>query len=251
MATAQTLLNNVLRGLRRDIVNATSTTDAYHILLLQFLNSAKEELEDTWDWQALRTTVTVTIAASQVAYTLTASGDADVDVGPRSRLLYERPARVASDAFSLETTDWIQGSLPQVFDVTDSSEYRLDEISPEEMERLHFTDNNETANPSCFCLYKDASSVLMKVWPTPSATRTCKMRFVIPQAGIPYSYMSSYSLSIPERPVWLKALVSAAEERGEDVGRPLSSLNRDAENALYLALARERLDVQDNTSYPV
>ena len=250
MATAQSLLNNVLRGLRRDVLDATSTTSSYHMLLLQYLNVAKDRIEEQWDWQVLRTTVTVTLSAGTSTYALTAAGPADVDVGPRSRLLYEKPVIYGGEEGGIETTDYVAGSLPQVFDVTDSNEFRLDERSPEQIERLHFTDNDETGTPSEFSLHNDASNMVLRVWPTPSATRTIKMRFVIPQAEIPSTAMTAYTLSIADRPIWLRALVMAAEERGEEASRPLAAIDRDAEDALYLAIERER-GPQDNTGYPL
>lgn len=248
--TALALLNKVLRGLRRDVLTSTSTTDSNQLLVLQFLNSAKEELEDTWDWHALRQTVTVTISAGTVDYALTAAGPADVDVTPRSRLLYEKPMQPGAVYGETETSTYTYGSLPQAFDVTESTEFRLNEISPEQMERLHFTDNDETAIPTHFALYRDADSLRMKVWPTPSGTRTFKMRFVIPQAEVPRSEMTSYQLKIDDRSVWTLALHKACQERGEDVGRPLSALEREAADALFLALDREKLN-SDLTGYPI
>lgn len=248
--TALALLNKVLRGLRRDVLTSTSTTDSNQLLVLQFLNSAKEELEDTWDWHALRQTVTVTISAGTVDYALTAAGPADVDVSPRSRLLYEKPMQPGAVYGETETSTYTYGSLPQVFDVTESTEFRLNERSPEQIERLHFTDNDEAAIPTEFALYRDANSLRMKVWPTPSGTRTFKMRFVIPQDEIPRSEMTSYQLKIDDRSVWTLALHKACQERGEDVGRPLSALEREAADALFLALDREKLN-SDLTGYPV
>ena len=250
MATALVLLNNVLRGLRRDVVTETSTTNSYHLLLLQFLNLAKERIEEQWDWHAMRQTVTVTVSQGTVEYALTAAGPADVDVGDRARLLYERPALGYGDA-SLVSTMWVEGSLPQVYDVTDATEYRLNEISPEQMEGLHLGDNDEQNRPTDFTLYRDADNMIMKLWPTPSGSRTLKMRFVIPQAEIPSTGMTAYTLSIPSRPVWLSALLMAIEERGEESGRPMQSMNREYEDALFLALDRERLAMSDSTGYPV
>lgn len=251
MATARDLLNNVLRGLRRDIVTTTSTTNSYNLLLLQFLNVAKERMEEQWDWHALRTTVTLTVSAGTTEYALTVAGPADVDVGDRARLLYERPSRTSDEyGATTETSDRVAGSLPQVFDVTDGTEHRLIEISPEQMERLHFTDNDEQNVPTHFSLTRDADNMIAKLYPTPSGARTIKMRFVIPQAEIPSSSMTSYTLSIPSRPCWLSALIMALEERGEEAGRAPQSIDREYQDALYLALDRERLD-SDNTSYPV
>ena len=251
MATAQTLLNNVLRGLRRDILQTDVTTSSYHMALLQFLNVAKERIEEQWDWHSLRATVTLTVTAGVTEYALTSAGPADVDVNDRSRLLYERPAR-SSDEYgsSIETSDRVSGSLPQVFDVTDSSEHRLVEISPEQMERLHLTDDNEQNTPTHFSLHRDADNMIVKLYPTPGATRSIKMRFVIPQDGIPSVDMEDFILSVPSRPVWLSALIMAIEERGQEASRETGAIDREYQDALYLALDREKLST-DLTSYPV
>lgn len=247
MATTRSLLNEVLVGLRKEQIatETTSLTDSYHTLLLQFVNSAKAEAEDAWDWRALRSTVTITLAASTVEYTLTSAGDADMDVGPRSRLLYENPTQIGSYESSVPTG----GARAQVFDVTDASEFRLTEVSQEHLERLHFTDQDETIDrPYLFALYNDGTSLLMKVWPTPSEARTLKARFVVPQADLPAADITT-SLSIPARPVWQRALFYANQERGDDLGRPNSALDRQATMDLANAIIAERTP-EDDTGYP-
>lgn len=255
MATAQDLLNNVLRGLRRDVIpsGTTSTTNSYNLLLLQFLNLAKDFVEGRWDWHALRTTVTLTTAAGTSSYSLIGSGSSDVAVSDKSRLLYERPVRSSEDSggISIETSDRIAGSVPQVFDVTDAAEFRLQEISPEQMERLHFTDDNvQTTFQSYFSITRSAGFISVKLWPIPGAIRTIKLRFVIPQAVIPNTGMTSYTLSIPDTPVWLGGLIRATEERGEEAGRPLQTTQKDYQDALFFALDREKIN-DDMTGYPV
>lgn len=255
MATAQDLLNNVLRGLRRDVIPTatTSTTNSYNLLLLQFLNLAKDLIEARWDWHALRTTVTVTTAAGTATYSLTGTGASDTAVSDKSRILYERPVRSSEDSggISIETSDRVAGSVPQVFDVTDAAEFRLQEISAEQMERLHFTDDNvQTTFQSYFSLTRSGGFMSLKLWPPPAAIRTLKLRFVIPQAVIPSTSMTTYTLSIPDTPVWLGGLMKATEERGEEAGRPLQTTEQDYRDALFFALDREKLN-DDLTGYPV
>jgi len=86
------LVNKVLVGLRRSKIPATQTaiTDSYEMLLLQFGNAAKSEAEEAWDWEELRTTVTLTVSAGTDEYELVSTGDADVDAPNDSRLLYEK-----------------------------------------------------------------------------------------------------------------------------------------------------------------
>ena len=244
MATALDLLNNVLRGLRRDVVQSTSTTDAYHLLLIQWLNLAKDAIEAEWDWEALRTTVTVTLSASTQTYTLSEVGPADTDVSDKARLLYERGVRYSRNYE--ETSERYTEGLPQVFDTTDSAEYRLREISWEQFERIRSIDADDTASrPEYFALRRTGTYQELGVWPMPSGTRTLTMRFVIPQAVIPYSFMTAYSISIPDTPVWTAALVKALEDRGENTGRPLEAVQKDAMDALAIAKAREQSTFYD------
>src|SRR5688500_7393020 len=144
MATTRELMNKVLRGLRQEPI-ATSTdelTDSYELLILQFLNEAKEELEEEWDWYALRNTVTVTLSNGTSDYDLTTSGSvASVSTNDRTRLLYEKGRTVGP---SVESSARTSSSFAQAWDITDSTEYRLTEVSVEYIERLHISDSDET-----------------------------------------------------------------------------------------------------------
>lgn len=74
------LVNAVLRRLREDEVAAVTDTD-YSQLIGDFVNDAKRQVEDAWDWTALRTTTTITTVAGTSKYALT-------DYGIRSKILY-------------------------------------------------------------------------------------------------------------------------------------------------------------------
>jgi hypothetical protein len=249
MSTAQDLLNNVLRGLRRDVLTSASTTNSYHLLLLQYLNVAKSQIEQLHPWMANRQTVTVTLPASTQTVTLSAAGAADVDVIEGSRLLYVKNSSYGDGEIILAEKE--AGAQPQVFDTTSSSEYALSEMSWEKFERLRLTDDGETDTyPQYFALRYTGGYYEMGVWPMATGQRTLSMRFAIPQADIPNTAMTAYTLQIPSQPVWLRALLMAAQERGEDVGRPVPDLNDDAKDALYFAINRERSD-EDNTVIPV
>ena len=224
MATTREIVNKVLRGLRQFgliIPSGTNTiTDDYLLMILQFVNESKEEIEEAgWPWQALRTTVTITLASMIIEYDLTIAGAADVDTNDRSQLLYENVNQFGrSERFYNGMS-----ALPQVWDVTTSSENRLREITQERMERFHFTDNDDTGKPVYFSVYSDGDSIRMKIWPTPDQTYTLKSRFYIPQTEL-LDTDTTTSLSIPQRPVWMKALLKANAERGDELGSPTSTL---------------------------
>ena len=239
MATTRELVNKVLRGLRQFgmvIPSGTDTiTDDYLLMILQFLNEAKAEVEEAgWPWHALRSTVTLTLTSAQVEYELTVAGDADVATNDRTRLLYETTTDgVTSEGFYQSAT-----SSPMVFDTTDSVEVRLVEKTQEQLERMHFTDQDETGKPHYFSFYTDGDSIDMKIWPTPDDTYTIKLRLFIPQADMTDTDTTTV-LSIPARPVWAKALFKANEERGSELGKSGSSLHQAYMDAHWAAVGRE------------
>ncbi len=239
MATTRTLVNKVLRGIRQFgmiIASGTNTiTDDYLLMILQFVNEAKEEIEEAgWAWHALRQTVTLTLSSGTLEYELTSAGPADVDTNDRTRLLYENVnSGVASEGFYESVT-----SVPMVFNVTDSAEVRLTERTQEQLERLHFMDNDETGPPQYFSFYTDGDNIDMKIWPTPDDTYTIKLRLYIPQTTL-LDTDTTTTLLIPQRPVWTKALYKANEERGSELGKPGSSLHQAYLDAHWAATGRE------------
>lgn len=245
MATTQTLLNQVLRGLRQFallIDSATTTiTDDYLLLILQFLNEAKAEVEENgWAWQALRQNVVITLSAATSEYTLTTSGAADVDTNDRTRLLYFRADY--SEGFRVGSA-----SLPQMFDVTNTPT-RLRQIAQEEMAHMHMTDSAETGPPVYFALWHSSDAVKFQVWPTPAQTYTLNARFYIPQADLESTAIDTTELTIPSRPVYTLALWKANQERGTELGKEDSSLHITFKDSLGAAVAAE-MSPSDETVY--
>ncbi|MGB1305900.1 hypothetical protein, partial [Pseudoalteromonas marina] len=66
------LVNSVLRRLREDEVTSVSQ-NSYSKLIGEFVNDAKRSVEDSYDWTALRTTLTVTTDDTTFNYVLTGS----------------------------------------------------------------------------------------------------------------------------------------------------------------------------------
>lgn len=243
MATTLDLLNKVLIGLRKTPIASgeTAITDQHHLMLLQFINRSKRKVETAWDWQALRETVTVTLASGQSDYDLTIAEDADKDVGPRSRLLYENPL-----FYGYETTTRVATSRAQAFDAATGA--RLREAPWEHLERQYMT-SNTSGSPSLFALRRTATHVQLKVWPLPNSAGTVKMRFVIPQPDLPADDLTE-TLRVPaDDAVWLDALHMANAERGEELGAPNSALSEDAHAAMYEHIVAERTPY-DDTGYP-
>jgi hypothetical protein len=66
------LVNSVLRRLREDEVTTVGQT-SYSKLIGEFVNDAKRTVEDSYDWTALRTTLTVSTTTDTFNYVLTGS----------------------------------------------------------------------------------------------------------------------------------------------------------------------------------
>ena len=66
------LVNNVLRRIREEEVASVSST-TYSKMIGDFVNDAKKLVETSWDWSALRTTLTITTSADIFNYVLTGS----------------------------------------------------------------------------------------------------------------------------------------------------------------------------------
>ena len=72
-------VNRVLRRLRENEVTTVNETP-YSKLIGDLVNATKVEIEDAWDWSALRTTLTATTTSSLFNYVL-------IDSGTRFRVL--------------------------------------------------------------------------------------------------------------------------------------------------------------------
>jgi hypothetical protein len=64
------IVNEVLRRLREDEVSSV-TQNTYSKMVGDFVNDAKQIVEDSHDWSALRTTVVVPTVADTTEYSLT------------------------------------------------------------------------------------------------------------------------------------------------------------------------------------
>lgn len=67
------LVNDVLIRLREPVVTTFNET-AYSTLIGKFVNDTKRQVEDSFGWNALGQTITVTTASSTASYSLTGAG---------------------------------------------------------------------------------------------------------------------------------------------------------------------------------
>lgn len=222
--TVRQLLNRVLRNLRESEIDAAlpALNTDYTKLLLNFLNTIKEEVEDAHNWRALRTTSTVTISASASSAAITWANE-------RSRLV-----RVQNTNNG--------GEVPLAFDITDSANPApLIEVDLAEYIYRQTLDPTEdtTSDVSYFCLDNGAGDTMtLRVWPIPTSQRTIQLTLVVPQDRFEDDDVDAV-ISIPATPLEMGVSWYAMEERGEELGINALFSEQRYENVLTAHISRD------------
>lgn len=203
------LVNAVLRRLREDTVTSYDQSD-YARLIGDFVNEAKREVEDAWNWVQLRTTIQVnTLSDGTFRYTLTGAGD-------RSRIL-------------------------QVFNDTENYEMRK---APYKWMNNQFLGSSgaQDGPPTYYDVNGNTSGdPNVDVYPVPDAVYALNFNLVLPQDDLSDN---DTTVTVPSWPVILGAYMKAISERGEDAGNTYAETMKDYNKALGDAIAI------DSSNYP-
>ncbi len=175
------LVNAVLSRLREREVASVNQTD-YSKLIGKYVNDAKRQVEDAWEWDALETTLTLTTVAGTYEYTLTGSGrrprGADVNDSTNKAKLTNVPSKYITDQLQLTTTT--------------------------------------NANPAYYAWTgTDGTDTKVLLHPTPDGAYSIKFNLYVPQADLS---SDSTELTIQSETVIAGAYARAVAERGEDAG---------------------------------
>jgi hypothetical protein len=176
------LTNRVLRRLRENEVSSVQETP-YSRLIGDLINVVKREVEDAWDWSALRTTLTATTSSGLFNYVLTGSTT-------RIRVLEA---------------------------INDTSNWFLQQKSTRYFDQQFLINSSQTGSP----LYYNFNGVnangdsQMDFFPIPNGVYALRINCVIPQA--PLSADSDVIL-VPAEVVIEGAVARAISERGDDGG---------------------------------
>jgi len=176
------LINDVLIRLREPVVTANNQT-AYSTLIGKFVNDAKRQIEDTFSWNVLGQTITVTTASSTASYSLTGAGQKF-----------------------------------QVMDVINTtSNVGLINITFVDMNRkLNFTPLvNSIPTEFAFDGVDASYDTKVNLYPIPDGVYTIKFALTVPQATLA---ADSTVVSVPDVLVAQNAYARALIERGEDGG---------------------------------
>lgn len=176
------LVNKVLIRLRENEV--TSVQDnPYSKLIGEFVNVVKREVEDTYNWAALRSTITATTSNGISHYKL-------VGINTRSRIL-----DVWNDTDNIELTYQTTNWFNRMFQGTDVST-----TTP-----FHYNLNGVDTDGYQF----------VDVYPIPDEVYTLRFNFVAPQDDLEDD---GDTLLIPYQIVIEGAVARAISERGDDGG---------------------------------
>lgn len=223
------IVNKVLRRLREDSVG--SITEGYPRLILEFVADAHRELQEFHDWKYYDTTVTVRLTAGQNEFDLTklvADGGA-----------VESGSTIPADNCFIRTNE--DGVAAWLYDDTgtDVSGTNVTLSDWDDLENQYRQLTNATGEPSDIALQRspNGSGFRLKVYPTPTATRTLRMRWHAPEALIdPDSDVDTRTLVCPWRALVLGGTFYALNERGEEMGEPGAI----AERKFYAELTSEK-----------
>ena len=176
-------VNEVLIRLREDEVTAV-TDNAYAKLIGKFINDAKRQVEDAYDWNALSATITVDTSANVYRYIMTESGQRFrvIDVVNQesdSFLRLEGTTRMNELFLNLGTT----------------------RTGPPDRYNFNGTDSN--------------GDTYVDLYPIPDGDYSIYFNLIVPTPSL---INNTDTILIPAEPVIFLAYAKALAERGEDAG---------------------------------
>jgi hypothetical protein len=195
------MVNNILKRLRERTVTNVSDNE-YSALIGVLINDAKREVEDAWDWSALRTTLTATTSAGVYSYELNGS----------------------------------QNNIKVLDVINDTDDIFMRYADAHWMNQMFLTTTPQTGSPYYYSFNGVSSDgdTQVDIYPIPDKAYT--VRFNAIQRTAELSENSDQVL-IPYQAILLLAYAKAIEERGEDGGVNSSSAYATAQRALNDAIA--------------
>jgi len=197
------LVNDVLIRLREsEVENVTSTP--YSKLIGKYINDAKRFVEDSYQWNALSETLTVTTANDLFNYVMTGSGQ-------RFKVI---------DVINSEDDLFLE-YMP----FTKMNNLFLNQ-SPQKGSPMYYNFNGVDSN----------GDTQVDVYPIPDGIYNLYFNIYKPQAALS---ADANTLKVPEDPVIKYAYAMATAERGEDQGLSVSEARALADQSLADAIAIE------------
>lgn len=197
------LVNNVLIRLRETVVSSVGDTP-YSSLIGVFVNDAKREVEDAYQWNALKTTVVIPTVANQRTYSVTGSGER---------------FRVASV-------------------LNDTEDIPMQQVDGEWIDRQYYLADVQNAAPIYYSFegVDNNGDNIVDLWPRPDAVYSLRFNLYVPQNDL---INNSDTIKVPPHLVQMLAYANAAAERGEDGGQSFGEAYQKYRLALADAISLE------------
>ncbi len=197
------LVNNVLKRLRERTV-ATIDETTYSTLISVLINDAKSEIENAWNWSALRQTLTLTTTSGVFNYELNGTGN----------------------NFSVMDV------------VNDSGDFFMEYRTQHDFNQFYLNQTPASGNPRYYNFNGVSADgdTLVDVYPKPNTIYTIYFNIIQRTGDLS---AGTDKLTVPSLPVLLLAYAKAIEERGEDGGVASSSAYATATRVLNDAIAQD------------
>lgn len=197
------LVNSVLRRMRENEVSSVNS-NSYAKLIGEFVNDAKNFVENAWDWSALRKTITVTTVDDVVSYELTGT----------------------NNSFSILDV------------INDTSNVFMRNQSSTWMNNAYLVAEPVKGSPNFFSFngVSNTNELIVDVYPKPDKAYTLRFNLVDRTDRMT---TDTEKLLVPSSPVIQFATAFAARERGEQGGTSSAELSSIAQNTLADAIAMD------------
>lgn len=232
--TYRDIMNQTLRSIRAEERIAAGTTelsddgtDTYEVLVFEMVADAIEQLQDEWTWTVYqeRQTLTYTANADSVALGAALTEKAELLIGEDGR--------------------------PLAWDVTDSSNpVRLESMTAKEMLIALEEDTTNRGSPSYITITTDGDTPSVRLYPVPSSNVSLSFWVYNPpeRPSPTTASVLDTTVKLPARALRALCRYWASQERGEELGTPLSILQMRAQDAIADAKALD-MARQGSTGY--
>jgi len=207
------IVNAVLKRLREDEVTTINDT-TYSAMIGEFVNEMKREVEDSFDWVQLRTTIQITTAADTFRYTLSGAGTRykilQVMDYTNESPIYKAPYKFMNEAL-LYNTDT---GTPTYYDINGSTDGDPD----------------------------------VDLYPIPDGVHVINYNMIIPQADLSDE---GDIITINSWPVILGTYARALSERGEEGTTSYAAAQMAYQKALGTAIMLGSSDTPDEMVWEI
>lgn len=195
------MVNNILKRLRERSVSSVNE-NSYSELIGLLINDAKREVEDAWDWSALRTTMTAVTQTNLFSYSLTGSGQ----------------------------------KIKMLDVLNDTEDTVMSYVGATDMNKLFLLAEPQVAAPIYYSYngLDDNGDTVVDIYPIPDGVYNVRFNAVVRQ---PELEADADATELPTHPILMLAYAKAIEERGEDGGVGASSAYATANRSLNDAIS--------------